>query len=216
VLQDVVSVSAPSPAQRRRKPRVTAAERQAFLAALRAGWTVTHAAERARRNKRRMYDLREVDEAFAAQWDAAIEEGTAVLEDELHRRALEGWEDMEFNGAGELVRRVRGYSPALLIFSLKARKPDTYRDNAAIAVAANVQNAITVQADQSPSMVDVLRVAQSLGAEAHQGVIAGLIGVLERRGEMTPEALEELNSWCRQAEQQPARPVLELPPGDPV
>jgi hypothetical protein len=195
---------------------VSAAERRTFLAALQAGWTVTHAAERAGRNKRRMYDLRDVDAAFAAEWDAAIEEGTAVLEDELHRRALEGWEDSEFNGAGELVRRVRRYSPALLIFSLKARKPDTYRDNARIELSGNVQSALTVQRDQSPSMVEVLRVAQSLGAEAHQGVISGLIGVLERRGEMTPEALEELNSWCRQAEQPPARPVLELPPGDPV
>jgi hypothetical protein len=207
---------APAPEQRRRRPRITVNERVAFLAALRAGWTVTHAAERAGRDKRRFYDLREADEAFAAEWDGALEEGTAVLEDELHRRALEGWEDTEHNGAGELVRRIRRYSPALLIFSLKARKPDTYRDNARIELAGNVCNEVrtTIRHERGLTMVDVLRFARNLGPDAHQGVVDGLISAMERRGALTPEALEELNSWCRQAEEESERPMLALRAGE--
>ena len=63
----------PGPPQRRRRPRINATERKEFLDALRAGWTVTHAAKRTGRDKRRFYGLREVDEAFAAEWDDALE-----------------------------------------------------------------------------------------------------------------------------------------------
>ena len=107
---------------------MTKPKRELFLEALRAGWTVANAATRSGFARQRFYELRESDETFAQEWDEAIESGTQVLEDELHRRAMEGWDEETFDGDGALMRRVRRYSPALLIFSLKARKPDVYRD----------------------------------------------------------------------------------------
>ena len=209
----------PSPEQRRRRSRLTKSERAAFLEAVAGGWSIAHAAERAGRHRRRFYEERDRDAEFAAQWDEAIERGIEVLEDELTRRAKEGWLDEEYNGAGELVRRVRRYSPALLIFSLKARKPDVYRDNAKIELAGNVRTEITgrVRHQNELTVVDLLRWAKQSGEatsqDLHHGVVNGLVAALERRGELTPENIEQINVWCREAEE-PAQQMLELPPGE--
>lgn len=48
-------------------------------------------------------------DAFAAEWDEAVDEGTDVLEDVAFRRAVDG-------------------SDRLLIFLLKARRPEKFRD----------------------------------------------------------------------------------------
>jgi hypothetical protein len=106
--------------------------RARFLEGLTEGLTVTLAAEKAgRAHPRRFYELRNEDEEFAAQWQEALERGTQKLEEELRRRAVEGWEETarEYR-EGELVRETvtRRYSPALLIFMLKARRPEVYRD----------------------------------------------------------------------------------------
>jgi hypothetical protein len=135
-----VSVSeTPPPAKRRRRnPAVPAKARDTFLEALSAGWSVVHAAQRAGVNKRRFYEVRDADEAFASAWEEALEEGTQVLENELHRRAVEGYDEETWDGKGNLIRRVRRYSPALLIFSLKARRPDVYRDQVQVNAGGQV------------------------------------------------------------------------------
>jgi hypothetical protein len=85
------------------------------------------------------------DEEFAAAWADAIEEATETLERVAVRRAMVGTDRPIFNG-GKQVGTVREVSDTLLIFLLKARRPDVYRDNAKIehevtgdlAVATNV------------------------------------------------------------------------------
>ena len=156
----------PQPAEQRRRPSRKPAkrDRNLFLEALAAGWTVSHAAKRTGIARGRFYELREVDESFAAVWDEALESGTQVLENELHRRALEGWDEDSYDGDGNLVRRVRRYSPALLIFSLKARKPDVYRDNAHLTVSGPGGGPIELEAGYQPAtLADVVRLAQELG-----------------------------------------------------
>jgi hypothetical protein len=156
-------LTAPPPVKRRRRS-IARLDKASFLEALACGWTVTHAAERTGTNKRRFYELREADEAFAAAWDDAIDQGTQVLEDELHRRAIEGWDEDSFDGDGKLVRRVRRYSPALLIFSLKARKPDVYRDNARVEVTGRDGGPMELEAGYRPTtLADVVALARDLG-----------------------------------------------------
>lgn len=64
--------------------------RDVFLAALREGYSVRHAAERAGPSAQRFYQWRQQDEASGEESTAAIEAGTDLLEDEAHRRAVHG------------------------------------------------------------------------------------------------------------------------------
>jgi hypothetical protein len=104
-----------------------------FLEHLAAGWSVTAAAGEAGCDRRRFYEYRDADEAFAAAWEDAWQRGTDVLVDELHRRAL-GYDEETWDGDGNLLRRVRRYSDPSLIAALKARDPERFRDNAQVAV----------------------------------------------------------------------------------
>ncbi len=87
----------------------TPKKRAAFLKALESGESVTKACNAAGIGRRTVYDWRGDDEKFAAEWDDAVETGTDVLEDEAVKRAKDG-------------------SDTLLIFMLKARRPDKFKD----------------------------------------------------------------------------------------
>ena len=126
---------APTPLQRRRGGRISAADREMFLAALAEVFSVTHAAALTGRHRRRFYDLRDSDSAFAEAWDEAVAAGTSLLEDELRRRALDGWDEDTFDGDGKLMRRVHRFSPNDLLTMLKKRDPG-YRDNVVPVAAA--------------------------------------------------------------------------------
>lgn len=163
----VRAIGAPEPEQRRRRPSrdPKAAARETFLTALRSGWTVKHAAQLAGVAPQRFYEARQDDESFADAWADAIEAGTQVLEDELHRRAVEGWDEDSYDGNGRLVRRVRRYSPALLIFSLKARRPEVYRDVVQRLELTGVNGGpVELQAGFEPTtLADVVALARQYG-----------------------------------------------------
>lgn len=78
-----------------------------------------------------MYRLREAEPDFAAAWDAAVEEGTDLLEDEARRRAVEGViKERGVYYRGDLVGTEIeiNYSDGLMTTLLKARRPDVYRE----------------------------------------------------------------------------------------
>jgi hypothetical protein len=118
----------PLPAERRRR-KIPPNAREAFLEALAAGWSVTHAAERAGYARQRFYELRERDNSFEMAWEEALEAGLERLEDELVRRAT-GYDEEVFDGEGKLIRRVRKYDTPALVARLKALRPERYRDSA--------------------------------------------------------------------------------------
>jgi hypothetical protein len=125
-------VTARVPAKRRPRGPLTARERRVFLEQLAVGWSVTHAAAQAGRDRQRFYELRESNEDFAEAWLHAVEAGTQVLEDEARRRAVAGWEEPVFQ-QGELVGSVRKYSDQLLTLLLRGRRPAVYRESAPAA-----------------------------------------------------------------------------------
>jgi hypothetical protein len=105
-----------------------------FISELRAtGGNVTLSCEIAGISKRAAYDWRESDVEFAADWNEAVESGTEDLESEARRRALIGVDEPVFY-QGEACGTVKKYSDTLLIFLLKGRRPDKYRDNVTIKV----------------------------------------------------------------------------------
>jgi hypothetical protein len=118
----------PKPA--RRRPRsIPPKAREKFLKALAAGWSVRHAARLTTHAFQRFYELRAVDEEFAAAWSDAVEQGTQRIEDEMLRRGVEGWDEPVYQ-KGELVGHVRKYSDPILALPHRIRRPDLYRETA--------------------------------------------------------------------------------------
>ncbi len=96
-----------------------------FLKALENGETVTSAAAALKINRSDLYRWRCDDAAFDEAWASAWSFGADMLEEEAIRRAVEGVEKPVFRG-GEIVGQVRDYSDSMLMFLLKARKPELF------------------------------------------------------------------------------------------
>jgi hypothetical protein len=98
------------------------ARRQAFIAALEKGLSVTGAAAAAGINRTLAYKWREALPAFAVAWDAAVQTAADLLEDEALRRAMEGVEKPVFY-RGQQIGAVRTYNDRLLALLLQRRRP---------------------------------------------------------------------------------------------
>lgn len=116
----------------RKKITRTLAQRDAFIAALSAGSTVSDAAKAAKLCKDTVYRWRKTDPDFSAAWDDAYVQGGDLLAKEAYRRAHDGVEEPVFHH-GKVVGYVRKYSDTLLMFLLKAREPERYCDRARAA-----------------------------------------------------------------------------------
>jgi hypothetical protein len=98
-----------------------------FLDHLARTANVTRSAELANVDRPALYKRRKADLEFAKAWDEAVDLGTDALEDEAIRRAHEGVDDPVFF-QGNKCGTIRRYSDTLLIFMLKARRPDVFKD----------------------------------------------------------------------------------------
>ena len=111
-----------------KKLKLTPEKRELFLQALADSGSVTAAAAVAGTSRTRVYELRKTDTIFAADWDEAEEIAIDRLQDEAHRRAIEGVAE-PLVSAGKLVRgddgqpiMVQRYSDNLLLSLLRARR----------------------------------------------------------------------------------------------
>ena len=98
-----------------------------FLAALAETGNVTKACGIAKIGRMTVYDWRDGDEYFTTRWEKALDKGADALEDEATRRAHDGVEEPVYF-KGEVVGHVQKYSDTLLIFLLKGRRPEKYKD----------------------------------------------------------------------------------------
>lgn len=89
--------------------KISPERKAAFLAKLADGESITTAARSINITTQTAYQWRKEDPEFATNWEAALESGTDKLEDEATRRALDS-------------------SDVLLIFLLKAKRPEKYRE----------------------------------------------------------------------------------------
>jgi hypothetical protein len=146
-----------------------------FLEALKRTAMVTAAAEEAQISRRTAYDARERDAEFAARWDAIWEKGTEQLEREAFRRAAIGTLKPVFQ-QGRQVGEIREYSDNLLMFLLKGRKPETYRDNSRVqhvgAGGTPLEVTVSLDAGQRSSLRELLR-ARPVKFDAGSGVLEG-------------------------------------------
>lgn len=98
-----------------------------FLDKLRKAPNITTAARAAGITRQAAYLKRETDLDFAAAWDEALLSAIENAEGEMYRRAVKGTIKPIFQN-GARVGSVREYSDTLLIFMLKAHKPEIYRE----------------------------------------------------------------------------------------
>lgn len=99
--------------------------KDAFLAVLCSGGVIRDACEAAGIARTTAYEWRENDEAFAAAWQHAVDEGTDLLEREALRRARDGVEEPVFYQGAECGRVTR-HSDALMQFMLRGRRPTVF------------------------------------------------------------------------------------------
>lgn len=90
------------------------------------GGVVTGAAKAVGTTSRTIYNWLKADPEFKDAFEDARQAANDTLRREIHRRAVEGWEEPVYQG-GNLVGYTRKYSDTLLIFQAKARMPE-YRD----------------------------------------------------------------------------------------
>jgi hypothetical protein len=111
---------------RRRTPKKD--WRPAFLQAFAETGLVIEAAKKAKVARSTVYEERDRNQDFAKAWAAVEEWTTEEMEQEARRRAVLGVEEPVYH-QGKLIDHVRRYSDTLLIFLLKARRPEVYREN---------------------------------------------------------------------------------------
>lgn len=107
------------------RPRSAALNARAFIAVLARAGNVSAAARAAGLSRSRAYELRQEDADFAAAWDDAVSQAVDALAYEARRRALEGEARPVFY-RGQQVGEKRHYCDRLLIFLLRAYRPELY------------------------------------------------------------------------------------------
>lgn len=105
------------------------AVRRRFLESLAETGSVRAAATASGRPRGAWLLLRGRDPGFARAWDEALESYVELLEAEADRRAVGGETEPVFYGGKQVGERTRA-SDSLLMFRLKALKPQRYRSAA--------------------------------------------------------------------------------------
>jgi len=98
-----------------------------FLDALAQGVCLREACRIAGVSPGTVYSRRRNSEEFCSEWDRAVELGTQLLEQEATRRAYFGVEKPVFY-KGEQCGSTQEYSDTLMMFMLRARRPEVYRE----------------------------------------------------------------------------------------
>lgn len=112
-----------------KNPRVPARKKKIFLSTLRKNGKVNDATFAAGYSDSSfLYKCRKSDPEFAKAWDEAKEEAMDLLEDEAFRRAHDGVEDPQFY-KGEVAGYKTKYSDSLIMFLLRAGRPEKFREN---------------------------------------------------------------------------------------
>jgi hypothetical protein len=122
---------------------ITANLKEKFLAAFADCGVVRKAAEQVGINERTHRWWLSKSASYRKQFKLAEERAIQAMEAELHRRAVLGSEEPVFF-QGQQVGTTRRYSDILLIFLLKSKRPDVYRDYRETKVTGGLNNSLTV------------------------------------------------------------------------
>src|SRR5262245_14799001 len=142
----------------RRTARNTQRRKAKFLAAYERLGNATAVAEETGISRYTHKEWLKKSETYRQAFQEADDAATEVLEKEAIRRAVEGNEEPVYYN-GQKVGTVRKYSDVLLIFLLKSKRPEVYREryDARLTANLNVQSAVKVvhEYHDSPPTIDV-------------------------------------------------------------
>lgn len=102
-----------------------------FFASLRLYGNISYAAKAAKVTRTYVHDLKKTDVEFAALWADALDEAADALEKAAWQRATKGVKKTKsFYHQGERVGEdvITEYSDTLLMFLLKATRPEKFRE----------------------------------------------------------------------------------------
>lgn len=101
-----------------------------FVAALAKSPNVSGACQRAKVSRSWAYAQRDLDQDFADAWDEALQTSIDMAAGEAYRRAVKGviTKTKYTPDGSKVIERTREYSDTLLMFLLKAHRPEVYRE----------------------------------------------------------------------------------------
>lgn len=136
-----------------------------FLAALAEGQKVGSACRAVGYSRTSTYEWREADAQFAARWQEAIDDAVERMEAEADRRAVDGTLKPVFHQGVE-CGHVREFSDTLLIFRLKALRPDVYRERASVEhTGKDGEKLIPPETDTSKMALALLAILRGAAGE---------------------------------------------------
>ena len=121
--------------------RWTSQRRAKFVKELAKSGNISAAARKAGVSRSHAYALRSMDIDFASEWTDALETAVDTLEAEARRRAVDGVDAPHFH-QGNVAGTVKKYSDSLLMFLLKAHRPERYRERSAAADTPDLDEAL--------------------------------------------------------------------------
>lgn len=117
-----------TPKKRRTRKNRVRDWRPVFLQWLAQTGNVTEACRKARVGRTEVYAAQRAEPGFKADWKDALEVACDALEAEARRRAVHGCDEGVFY-KGQKVSKLLKFSDTLLIFLLKAHRPEKFREN---------------------------------------------------------------------------------------
>lgn len=131
-------------------------KREVFLIEFAKNGNVSEAARIAGIDRGNAYHYRKTHPEFAAAWDEAEAKFVERLEKEADRRGMEGTLKPVFY-QGQKCGDIREYSDILLIFRLKALRPDKYRERSDVNVKAEVKTYKDLSPQERENLLKSLR-----------------------------------------------------------
>ena len=116
-----------------------------FFELIAGGATISDACRAVGYTRTVVYTYKSSDAKFSEAWDEANETAIERMEREADRRAVEGYDKPVFHLGVECGVQ-RQFSDTLLIFRLKAKRPEVYRERAEVAVTVTDEIASRIKA----------------------------------------------------------------------
>ncbi len=124
-------------AKETRDAKRIANQKRLFLECVAEGHTVKTAAKAINVSRTCVYNWRDEDKKFSQGWDDAILDGDDEFEEEARRRAIKGVKEPIVSG-GMIIGEKLKFSDTLLMFLMKARRPDLYNPTQKVDLSGNL------------------------------------------------------------------------------
>lgn len=126
---------------------LTAEEKELFLIKLRSfKGNISKAARSIKRSRSALYEQKKEDTEFGDAWEEIIESLIDDAEGELYRRAVKGVIKKHYYKGVEIAK-FKEYSDTLLMFWLKGKRPEVYRER--FDIDTNISGSLDVSIEKA-------------------------------------------------------------------